>query len=60
MLIHAGAGGVGLAAIQLAQLGATIIATAGSEASARCCATLGVAHVLDSRTLDFASARSAS
>ena len=54
VLIHAGAGGVGMAAIQLAQrAGATIIATAGSETKRALLRSLGVAHVLDSRTLDF-------
>jgi acyl transferase domain-containing protein len=54
VLIHAGAGGVGMAAIQLAQAGgATIIATAGSETKRARLRHLGVAHVLDSRTLDF-------
>ncbi len=38
VLIHAGAGGVGMAAIQLAQArGAVVYATAGSPSSARCC-----------------------
>ncbi len=55
VLIHAAAGGVGLAAIQLAQqIGATVFATAGSEEKRDFVRALGVAHVLDSRTLDFA------
>jgi len=38
VLIHAAAGGVGLAAVQIAQrAGATIFATAGSAASANTC-----------------------
>lgn len=56
VLIHAGAGGVGLAAIQLAQhAGAEIFATAGSPQKRAYLAALGVQHVLDSRTLDFAT-----
>src|SRR5690606_20181153 len=51
VLIHAAAGGVGLAAVQLAQrAGATIIATAGSEEKRSRLRDLGVEHVLDSRT----------
>jgi NADPH:quinone reductase-like Zn-dependent oxidoreductase/SAM-dependent methyltransferase len=54
-LIHAGAGGVGLAAIGLAQrCGAEVYATAGSEHKRALLASLGVAHVYDSRSLAFA------
>ena len=55
VLIHGGAGGVGLAAIQYAQArGATIFATAGSDAKRSLLRRLGVDHVLDSRSLSFA------
>jgi NADPH:quinone reductase-like Zn-dependent oxidoreductase/acyl carrier protein len=55
VLIHAGAGGVGLAAIQLAQrAGAEIFATAGNTEKREYLKSLGVAHVLDSRSLAFA------
>jgi acyl transferase domain-containing protein/NADPH:quinone reductase-like Zn-dependent oxidoreductase/NAD(P)-dependent dehydrogenase (short-subunit alcohol dehydrogenase family)/acyl carrier protein len=55
VLIHAGAGGVGLAAIQLAQrVGAKIFATAGSPEKRSHLQGLGVAHVFDSRSLEFA------
>ncbi len=55
VLIHAGAGGVGLAAIQLAQqVGAEIFATAGTAEKRRYLRSLGVPHVMDSRSLDFA------
>ncbi len=55
VLIHAGAGGVGLAAIQIAQaVGAEVFATAGSESKRQMLRQLGVKHVYDSRTLDFA------
>ena len=55
ILIHAGAGGVGLAAIQIAKhLGAEIFATAGSDHKREFLRSLGVEHVMNSRTLDFA------
>lgn len=55
VLIHGGAGGVGLAAIQIARhVGARIIATAGSAEKRSLLRRLGVAHVLDSRSLAFA------
>jgi myxalamid-type polyketide synthase MxaB len=55
VLIHAAAGGVGLAAVQLAQkAGAEIFATAGSEQKREYLKSLGVQHVMNSRTLDFA------
>lgn len=54
VLIHAGAGGVGLAAIQWAQhVGAEVFATAGSEEKRGYLRNLGVAHVFDSRSLSF-------
>ncbi len=56
VLIHAAAGGVGLAAVQLAQrAGAEIFATAGSPEKRSHLQTLGVTHVFDSRSLDFAN-----
>ncbi len=55
VLIHAGAGGVGLAAIQIAKhLGAEVFATAGSDEKRKFLRSLGVDHVMNSRTLDFA------
>jgi acyl transferase domain-containing protein/NADPH:quinone reductase-like Zn-dependent oxidoreductase/SAM-dependent methyltransferase/acyl carrier protein len=55
VLIHAGAGGVGMAAIHLARrAGAEIFATAGSESKRAYLRALGVQHVLDSRSLAFA------
>ena len=55
VLIHAGAGGVGLAAIQICQqVGAEVFATAGSEEKRDYLKSLGVQHVMNSRTLDFA------
>ncbi len=56
VLIHTAAGGVGLAAVQLAQrAGAEIFATAGSPEKRAYLKSLGVAHVMDSRSLDFAA-----
>jgi acyl transferase domain-containing protein/NADPH:quinone reductase-like Zn-dependent oxidoreductase/NADP-dependent 3-hydroxy acid dehydrogenase YdfG len=53
VLIHAGAGGVGLAAIQLAQAaGAEVFATAGAPKQAYL-RSLGVQHVFDSRRTRF-------
>ncbi|MEF3366289.1 type I polyketide synthase [Methylocystis sp. 9N] len=55
VLIHAAAGGVGLAAIQVAKwIGARIFATAGSPAKREYLRTLGVEQVFDSRSLEFA------
>ncbi len=57
VLVHAGAGGVGMAAIQIAHyLGAEVIATAGSATKRALLTTLGVKHVIDSRRGDFAEA----
>src|SRR5271163_3637039 len=54
VLIHAASGGVGLAAIQMAQQhGATVFATASTYKRATL-RKLGVGHVYDSRTTDFA------
>ena len=55
VLIHAGAGGVGLAALQICQsVGAEVFATAGSPEKRDFLRSLGVAHVFDSRSLAFA------
>ncbi len=55
VLIHAAAGGVGLAAVQLAhRAGAQVYATAGSEAKRTYLRSLGVARVMDSRSTAFA------
>jgi amino acid adenylation domain-containing protein len=55
ILIHAGTGGVGQAAIQIAkELGLTIFSTAGSPEKRQLLKDMGVHHVLDSRTLKFA------
>ncbi len=55
VLIHAAAGGVGLAAVTLARrAGAEIFATAGSPEKRAFLKSLGVSHVMDSRSLGFA------
>ena len=57
VLVHAAAGGVGLAAIQYAKhRGAIVIATAGSEVKRAFLRLAGADHVLDSRDLGFADA----
>lgn len=55
VLIHGGAGGVGMSAIQLARhLGAEIFATAGSDVKRDLVRLLGADHVFDSRSNTFA------
>ncbi|TDR42080.1 myxalamid-type polyketide synthase MxaB [Tahibacter aquaticus] len=55
VLIHAAAGGVGMAAVQLAlAAGAEVFATAGAPEKQQFVRDMGVAHVMSSRTLDFA------
>ncbi|MEO6828376.1 MAG: SDR family NAD(P)-dependent oxidoreductase [Acidobacteriaceae bacterium] len=54
ILIHAGAGGLGMAAVQLAlRAGAIVFATAGSPEKRAFLHQLGVQHVFDSRSLAF-------
>lgn len=56
-LIHAGAGGVGSAAIQLAAAaGARVFATAGGTEKTQLCRKLGASLAIDYRTEDFADA----
>jgi NADPH2:quinone reductase len=48
LLVHAGAGGVGTAAIQLGKImGATVIATAGSDVKLDICRQCGADHVIN-------------
>ncbi len=55
ILIHGAAGGVGIAAIQIAKwIGVEIYATAGSEEKRDFLRLLGIKHIFDSRSLDFA------
>ena len=54
VLIHAAAGGVGVAAVQLAlRAGAEVFGTAGSPAKRDFLATLGVPHRMNSRSSGF-------
>ncbi|MCG3178713.1 MAG: L-threonine 3-dehydrogenase [Phycisphaerae bacterium] len=56
VLIHSAAGGVGLAAVQIARsVGAEVLATAGTPEKREFLRRLGVRHVLDSRTLGWAA-----
>lgn len=55
VLIHGAAGGVGLAAIQIAQwIGAEIFVTAGTPEKRELLRMMGLANVLDSRSMEFA------
>ena len=57
VLVHAGAGGAGSAAIQLARhLGAKVIATAGGEAKCAICRELGADVAIDYTQGDFVPA----
>ncbi|SER92251.1 Acyl transferase domain-containing protein [Rhizobium sp. NFR03] len=56
ILIHGAAGGVGLAALQVAKhAGAKVIATAGTREKRHFLTMLGADHVFDSRSLSFVS-----
>lgn len=57
VLVHAGAGGVGSAAIQLAKAhGCTVIATAGGPDKVSVCERLGADLAIDYRATDFVDA----
>lgn len=57
LLVHAGAGGVGSAAIQLGKLfGARVIATAGGPEKVQLCRDLGADLAIDYRSVDFREA----
>lgn len=57
ILIHGGASGIGVAAIQLAKLlgAARIFATAGTEEKCRYCESLGAERAINYRSEDFAA-----
>ncbi len=56
LLLHGGAGGVGLAALQIAKWkGAKVIATAGTDEKRSLLSALGADYVLNSRSLEFAT-----
>jgi NADPH:quinone reductase-like Zn-dependent oxidoreductase/NADP-dependent 3-hydroxy acid dehydrogenase YdfG/acyl carrier protein len=55
ILIHSAAGGLGLAAVQIARsLGAEILATAGTPEKRELLRSMGISCVMDSHTLAFA------
>jgi len=55
ILIHAAAGGIGQAAVQVAQsLGLEVFATAGTPEKRELLKSMGVSHVMNSRTVEFA------
>ncbi len=55
ILIHSATGGTGLAAIQYARaVGAEVFATAGNEEKRSFLRSMGIFHVMDSRSLAFA------
>lgn len=57
LLVQGGTSGIGVTAIQMAKaLGATVIATAGSDAKCQACLDLGADHAVNYRTTDFAEA----
>ncbi len=56
LLIQGGTSGIGVTAIQLAKaLGATVIATAGSDEKCAACLGLGADHAINYRTQDFSA-----
>jgi len=55
LLVQGGTSGIGVTAIQLAKAwGATVIATAGSDAKCAACLALGADHAINYRNQDFA------
>lgn len=57
LLVHGGAGGIGLLAIQLAAArGARVLATVGSDDKARLCERMGASAAINYRAEDFAVA----
>ena len=55
-LVHGGTSGIGVTAIQLAKaMGATVIATAGSDDKCAACVALGADHAINYRQQDFAA-----
>ena len=54
LLIQGGTSGIGVTAIQMAKAaGATVIATAGSDAKCQACLALGADHAVNYKTTDF-------
>jgi len=56
LLVQGGTSGIGVTAIQMAKaLGATIIATAGSDEKCAACLALGADHAINYKTADFSA-----
>ena len=56
LLVQGGTSGIGVTAIQLAKaMGATVIATAGSDAKCEACLALGADYAINYRSADFAA-----
>lgn len=54
LMVQGGTSGIGVTAIQLARtLGATVIATAGSDEKCAACLTLGAHHAINYKSQDF-------
>ncbi len=54
LLVQGGTSGIGVTAIQIAKaLGATVIATAGSDGKCAACLALGPVHAINYKTQDF-------
>ena len=54
LLVQGGSSGIGVTAIQMAKaLGASVIATAGSDAKCAACIALGADHAINYRSQDF-------
>ena len=54
LLVQGGTSGIGVTAIQIAKaLGATVIATAGSDEKCQACVKLGANHAINYKTHDF-------
>jgi NADPH2:quinone reductase len=57
LLVHGGAGGVGISAIQIGKaMGATVIATAGSDDKLEVCRRVGADHAINYKDEDFVAA----
>lgn len=57
LLVQGGTSGIGVTAIQMARaLGATVIATAGSDDKCAACKALGADHAINYRSQDFVAA----
>jgi NADPH:quinone reductase len=56
LLVQGGTSGIGVTAIQMAKaLGATVMATAGSDEKCQACRELGADHAINYKTQDFAA-----